>query len=89
MGLPGFAYGGQVGVAVFFALLITALLLEERRASGTVAIIAFYRRRARRLLPALLAMLAVVFVASLVLGYVDRVATPTLAALLYVANWGY
>ena len=54
--------GGFYGVDLFFVLsgfLITTLLLEEHDRSGGIAMGAFYRRRAYRLLPGLLAVLAV------------------------------
>ena len=53
--------GAFMAVDVFFVLsgfLITSLLLEERRRSGTNSLRHFYLRRALRLLPALLATLA-------------------------------
>jgi peptidoglycan/LPS O-acetylase OafA/YrhL len=59
----GHPAGGWLGVDLFFVLsgfLITTLLIEEHRAHGQVDILRFYRRRARRLMPALLAVLAVV-----------------------------
>ena len=53
---------GFVGVACFFVLsgfLITTLLVREAQAHGSIDLFRFYLRRALRLLPALLAMLAV------------------------------
>ena len=53
--------GGWVGLDVFFVLsgfLITAMLLDEVRVHGRMDLPKFYARRACRLLPALLAMLA-------------------------------
>jgi peptidoglycan/LPS O-acetylase OafA/YrhL len=61
-GVRGPLPGGWAGVDVFFGLsgfLITALILDERRVHGRVALGRFYARRALRLMPALLAMLAV------------------------------
>ncbi|MBK5305088.1 MAG: acyltransferase [Frankiaceae bacterium] len=61
-GVAGPLPGGWSGVDVFFVLsgfLITALILDERKVHGRVSIGRFYARRALRLLPALLAMLAV------------------------------
>lgn len=66
-GVPGFS-GGYVGVDVFFVIsgyLIGGHLLRELSAKGTVDLWAFYARRCRRLLPACLAMLAVVMAAVL------------------------
>ncbi|GAB3994224.1 acyltransferase family protein [Nocardioides marmoraquaticus] len=53
--------GGVVGVTTFFVLsgyLITSLLLAEVDGRGTIAFGAFYVRRALRLVPALVAVLA-------------------------------
>jgi len=54
--------GGNAGVDIFFVLsgfLITALLLEEWEHTGTLNLKGFYWRRVLRLVPALLALLAV------------------------------
>lgn len=59
-GIPGFA-GGYVGVDVFFVIsgyLITSLIAAELQ-DGRFSLATFYERRARRILPALLAVLAV------------------------------
>ncbi|MCA1712217.1 MAG: acyltransferase [Actinobacteria bacterium] len=61
-GVDGPLPGGWAGVDVFFVLsgfLITALILDEKRLHGHVALGRFYARRALRLMPALLALLAV------------------------------
>lgn len=53
--------GGFVGVDVFFAIsgfLITSVIVGDV-AAGTFSFLGFYERRARRILPALLAMMAV------------------------------
>lgn len=58
--LPGFG-GGFAGVDVFFVVsgyLITATILQHL-ATGRFSLLSFYERRARRILPALLAVLAV------------------------------
>ena len=57
--------GGVLGVDLFFVLsgfLITSVLLTEWKERGAISLRAFFRRRALRLLPALVAMLAVVTV---------------------------
>ena len=59
--LPAFG-GGYVGVDVFFVIsgyLITAIIAGEIR-EGRFSLARFYARRARRILPALVAMVAVV-----------------------------
>lgn len=59
--IPGFAGGGEVGVAVFFALsgfLICNLAGEEIARTGAMSIRGFYLRRVRRLIPALLVAVA-------------------------------
>ena len=85
-----FLGGGGAGVTVFFTLsgfLITALLLEERDRTGRTSLGAFYLRRTRRLLPALVAYVAVVLGLAQLLG--SWFAGPRAAAwsLLYVSNW--
>lgn len=62
--------GGFVGVDVFFVLsgfLITGLLVNELQTTRRVDLPGFYARRIRRLLPALIATLAVTGVAAAVL----------------------
>lgn len=89
----GWSSGGFLGVDVFFVLsgfLITSLLVVEHRNRGRLAYPAFWGRRLRRLLPALLACLAL---AALLtgLGVLREVHGSTradaLASLLYVQNW--
>lgn len=62
---------GGFGVTVFFfvsGFLITRLLLAETQHNGFIALKAFYIRRFLRLMPALYAMIAVVFMGLWVLG---------------------
>jgi peptidoglycan/LPS O-acetylase OafA/YrhL len=84
--------GGFIGVDIFFVLsgfLITTLLLEERQTRATIRVGAFYRRRALRLLPALVAFLALhVMFVTVVLDnpiIVERRWIPS--ALLFATNW--
>lgn len=68
LGLNG---GGFVGVDVFFVIsgyLITQILVEELSSGETAKVILarFYERRIRRILPALVAMCSVTFVAATV-----------------------
>lgn len=61
-GFAGFS-GGFIGVDIFFVIsgfLITGILQRELD-QGRFSLVRFYERRARRILPALLAMIAVTF----------------------------
>jgi peptidoglycan/LPS O-acetylase OafA/YrhL len=90
---PVVAPGGFLGVDLFFVLsgfLITALLVQEHRRSGTIHLGHFYLRRALRLLPALVALLAVAWLYALVVGNsaeLRQVRRDSVTALLYVHNW--
>ena len=67
-GMPGFS-GGFVGVDVFFVIsgyLITSIIHGELQGGG-FSFVNFYKRRMRRIFPALFVMLAVSFVAALVI----------------------
>ena len=91
LGLP-YSDGGLLGVAVFFTLsgyLITGLLLDERARTGRIRMIRFWTRRFRRLVPAMLAVVAVVMITTAV---TDPQALGTrggeaLSAVFYVNNW--
>jgi peptidoglycan/LPS O-acetylase OafA/YrhL len=88
--LGPFAGGGLTGVTLFFVLsgyLITSLLLREHERDGRISLPAFYLRRARRLLPALVALVAVVTSVALVAGAGTDALTDAAAALFYVGNW--
>src|SRR5262249_44984483 len=68
---PWVLRGASLGVDLFFALsafLITAPLVQEHRRSGTICLRRFYLRRALRLLPALLAVLAFLWLYVVALG---------------------
>ncbi|WP_199220883.1 acyltransferase family protein [Rathayibacter tanaceti] len=87
--------GGFLGVDLFFTLsgfVITAGLLREAGATRRIDLLAFLGRRARRLLPALLALLGLVLIATALL------ATPAVRhnaiddlpwALAQLANWHF
>lgn len=86
--------GGFLGVDVFFVLsgfLISSLLLQEIERTSAVSFGQFYLRRARRLLPALLATLALSSV--LVLLFARDAAAQfrqdAISSMLYVTNWWY
>jgi peptidoglycan/LPS O-acetylase OafA/YrhL len=86
--------GGFLGVDVFFVLsgfLITSLLLAELERTGGIAFKQFYLRRARRLLPALLAVLAVstVLVLTVARDAASVFRQDAIAALTYTTNWWY
>jgi peptidoglycan/LPS O-acetylase OafA/YrhL len=88
--IPGFAAGGVVGVTMFFTIsgfLITSLLLEERKRKRRIDLKGFYARRAYRLLPAVVALIVVMFAASFILGPEVLEPWQALTALFYVANW--
>jgi peptidoglycan/LPS O-acetylase OafA/YrhL len=85
--------GGFVGVDVFFVIsgyLITSHLLREVDSTGTVSITRFWARRIRRLLPAAFTVLAVSFVAALVLlprSVWRQTADEISSSALYMQNW--
>ncbi|MBX3313797.1 MAG: acyltransferase [Actinobacteria bacterium] len=91
----GWIPGGFVGVDVFFVLsgyLITGILLREVDGRGTLRLSRFYARRARRLLPASIAVIAVVLVLSAqLLDAVQQqsVGWDAVYAALYSANWRF
>jgi peptidoglycan/LPS O-acetylase OafA/YrhL len=87
--LPGFHNGGTTGVTLFFALsgfLITSLLLEERFRNGAISLGRFYMRRLLRLMPALLAMVAVVTVAEVV-RHTPKALTHALLTVTYLTDF--
>ena len=64
---PQIFAGGHIGVSVFFTLsgyLITGLLLAEKDRAGGIHLGRFFLRRTLRLLPALLALVAVCLVVT-------------------------
>ena len=88
--IPLVGNGGGVGVAIFFTLsgfLITALLLEERQAFGRIKVTAFYLRRALRLVPAMVACVALAMV--VMLGTEGHIPDWSLVigTLTYTSNW--
>jgi peptidoglycan/LPS O-acetylase OafA/YrhL len=66
IGLPGIS-GGFAGVDIFYVIsgfLITGLLLREHETAGRIDLRHFYSRRMRRILPAVLATIAVTMVVA-------------------------
>ncbi|WP_281978532.1 acyltransferase family protein [Pseudorhizobium flavum] len=62
--------GGYAGVDLFFVIsgyLITTILINEQKDTGAISLIGFYKRRARRILPALVAMVVIVFLVMVLL----------------------
>jgi peptidoglycan/LPS O-acetylase OafA/YrhL len=91
---PSWLPGGFFGVDVFFVIsgfLITGLVTREWERTGHIDVVGFWWRRARRLLPAVIALLAVVVLVSAV-GAPDalaRLRTDVPAALFYITNWWF
>jgi len=92
----GAVYGGYLGVDLFFVLsgfLITTLLLGEWERTQEIRLRAFYRRRAARLMPGLVAMLALFFLLVAVVAgsaaTLGNLTVQSVEALLYVMNFVY
>ena len=86
--------GGFIGVDTFFVIsgyLITSLLLKEYEERGIISLKQFWIRRVKRLLPAVVALLIVVGIATLIFEpqQIVRVKHDIIAALFYVSNWWY
>ncbi|MCU1453299.1 MAG: acyltransferase 3 [Acidimicrobiales bacterium] len=84
--------GGYLGVDVFFVLsgfLVTLLLVGEHDRSGRVGLKRFWSRRVRRLLPAQVALLAVVTVVTAIFYREDLydLRGQVVAALTASTNW--
>lgn len=90
---PGFS-GGYVGVDIFFVIsgfLITGILVRDMN-QGRFSLVRFYERRARRILPALLVMIAVVYVAAAFFylpGDFEGVPRSGLITLLFLSNFWF
>src|SRR5262245_38313098 len=72
----GAAPGGFLAVSTFFTLsgfLITALLATEHTNQGRINLRSFWQRRARRLLPASLAAILLIAIATIWLGDATQV----------------
>ena len=89
-GAPYFP-GGFVGVDIFFVIsgfLITSIIRHEIR-NNSFTIVGFYERRCRRILPALVTVIAVCFVAgyfTMLPGQYADFAGSAMAAFLFVSN---
>ncbi|MFI8538126.1 acyltransferase family protein [Staphylococcus pasteuri] len=86
--------GGFLGVDTFFVIsgyLITSLLLKEYEENGIINLKNFWLRRLKRLVPAVLALLLVVGIATLLFKSEEivRVKHDIIAAIFYVSNWWY
>lgn len=82
------AFSGALGVDVFFALsgfLITSLLVGELADTGSLCLRRFWLRRALRLMPALVALVAVVGTVHSIMPMETR--EGIVPALLYLTNW--
>lgn len=88
-----FMRGGGVGVDIFFVLsgfLITILLVSEYENFGAVKLKRFYIRRALRLVPALLALVIMICVASYVMSPVygfRKNMVDSFITITYLTNW--
>ena len=85
-------HGGFLGVEVFFVIsgyLITLLLIGEHQHSGRIDLKQFWIRRFRRLLPALIAMLALlaVYVTIFSRRAQGQVRGDMIGGLSYLSNW--
>jgi peptidoglycan/LPS O-acetylase OafA/YrhL len=91
-GVPGFK-GGFIGVDVFFVIsgYLMMQILHSRMLEGddSYSAMDFYRARARRILPALLALVAVLLLLGglfLIPGDYEELGRSTASALLFVSN---
>ena len=90
--IPGVLPGGMVGVDAFFVIsgfLITSLLLLEQRRTGRIDLRRFWIRRLRRIVPALVAAVAVVVALAACIGgdALLAVRRQVLSSILLVYNW--
>ena len=92
-GFSGFA-GGFIGVDIFFVIsgfLITGILVQDAE-RGDFSILRFYERRARRILPALVFLIGVLFVAGYWLfppWQYEALAKSAAATALFVSNFWF
>jgi peptidoglycan/LPS O-acetylase OafA/YrhL len=92
-GWPAVAPAGYMGVDVFFVVsgfLITGLLLRDVARTGRMRLGDFYLRRARRILPAAIAVLLAVSLATLLLVPQRQWGSwfrEFIASALYYQNW--
>jgi peptidoglycan/LPS O-acetylase OafA/YrhL len=92
--LPG-ASGAFLSVSTFFTLsgfLITCIALGEHASTGRFSLRQFWTRRFRRLLPAAIASIGAILLASFVFAdSTQRTQIPgdAMASLFYVANWRF
>jgi peptidoglycan/LPS O-acetylase OafA/YrhL len=91
--IGGLGAVGALALQMFFVLsgfLITVLLLREWERTGSISLRNFYLRRALRLLPALLAFLAVISVAVMLTFPGDlrrQHVRASVATIFYFYNW--
>ncbi|MGW3200872.1 acyltransferase family protein [Streptomyces sp. NPDC001118] len=84
---------GLFGVDAFFVLsgfLVTLLLMREAQQTGRIRIGRFYLRRYKRLMPGLMAVLAIVITFGYLLDSLQQardIRAQAAAALFQVANW--
>jgi peptidoglycan/LPS O-acetylase OafA/YrhL len=84
--------GGLLGVNIFFVLsgyLITGLLLNQWEKAGEINLVDFWARRGRRLLPALFALIIILFlwIAFFSPERLSELKWEGLASIFYISNW--
>lgn len=84
--------GGLLGVGIFFTLsgyLITSLLYREYDRTGGIKLGSFWIRRIKRLMPALIAVLITVSIATAIAtpAKLGEILWKALGGLFYFANW--
>lgn len=91
---PSWLPGGYSGVTVFFVISGYLLTLSIDRAlaeKGSFSYLEYLRRRIMRLLPAMLAVVGVVAIASLIFArpLLPKMKDDVIPALLFAENWYY
>ncbi|SFA97674.1 Peptidoglycan/LPS O-acetylase OafA/YrhL, contains acyltransferase and SGNH-hydrolase domains [Rhizobium sp. NFR07] len=90
LGVPGFS-GGFIGVDIFFVIsgfLMTSIICEELINTGRLNFLRFCERRMRRILPGLLATLAVVTITSLFVptSGIEAMRAQIISSAMFISN---
>jgi peptidoglycan/LPS O-acetylase OafA/YrhL len=91
--VPGFS-GGFIGVDIFFVIsgfLMTSIICNELTSTGKLDYLSFCERRMRRILPALLAIVLCVTLASLIvpLSTTESLRSQIISAAIFASNFYY